>query len=58
MEVDYDLYADGEAELGWLNCQVHVVHPAGSFKLDELAHCNSAQSWPTHFLPDVRNQHT
>ncbi len=22
MEVDYDIYAEGEAELGWLNCQV------------------------------------
>ncbi len=21
MEVDYDIYAEGEAELGWLNCQ-------------------------------------
>lgn len=24
MEVDYDTYAEGEAELGWLNCQVEV----------------------------------
>lgn len=24
MEVDYDIYAEGEAELGWLNCQVEV----------------------------------
>lgn len=24
MEVDYDIYAEGEAELGWLNCQAQV----------------------------------
>lgn len=24
MELDYDIYAEGEAELGWLNCQVEV----------------------------------
>jgi len=24
MDVDYDVYAEGEAELGWLNCQVNV----------------------------------
>jgi Ni2+-binding GTPase involved in maturation of urease and hydrogenase len=24
MEVDYDIYAEGEAELGWLNCQGRV----------------------------------
>ncbi|MCX7826902.1 MAG: cobalamin biosynthesis protein P47K, partial [Verrucomicrobiae bacterium] len=24
MELDYDLYADGEALLGWLNCTVHL----------------------------------
>jgi Ni2+-binding GTPase involved in maturation of urease and hydrogenase len=24
MEVDYDLYAEGEAELGWLNCQIKL----------------------------------
>jgi Ni2+-binding GTPase involved in maturation of urease and hydrogenase len=34
MEVDYDVYAEGEAELGWLNCQVRVV--GGSFALDGL----------------------
>jgi Ni2+-binding GTPase involved in maturation of urease and hydrogenase len=37
MEVDYDVYAEGEAELGWLNCQVKAVSPTGkSFKLDDL----------------------
>lgn len=25
MDVDYDVYAEGEAELGWLNCQVNVL---------------------------------
>ncbi|MCC7334090.1 MAG: cobalamin biosynthesis protein P47K [Pirellulaceae bacterium] len=25
MEVDYDIYAEGEAELGWLNCQFHFA---------------------------------
>ena len=25
MDVDYDVYAEGEAELGWLNCTVHVT---------------------------------
>ena len=24
MDVDYDVYAEGEAELGWLNCQVNL----------------------------------
>lgn len=24
MEVDYDIYAEGEAELGWLNCQAQI----------------------------------
>ena len=35
MEVDYDVYAEGEAELGWLNSQVDIEsdHP---FDLDAL----------------------
>jgi Ni2+-binding GTPase involved in maturation of urease and hydrogenase len=33
MEVDYDIYAEGEAELGWLNCQVQVSSPQ-AFSLD------------------------
>lgn len=38
MEVDYDVYAEGEAELGWLNCQVRVESekPAAAFELDQL----------------------
>lgn len=27
MEVDYDVYAEGEAELGWLNCQTQIQAP-------------------------------
>jgi len=35
MELDYDIYAEGEAELGWLNSSL-VVRGAGEFELDEL----------------------
>jgi G3E family GTPase len=39
MDVDYDVYAEGEAELGWLNTTAHVT-PAGdgqsAFALDAL----------------------
>jgi len=37
MEVDYDIYAEGEAELGWLNCLVAIEarQPATPFFLDE-----------------------
>jgi G3E family GTPase len=36
MEVDYDIYADGEAELGWLNCQLELSSDSESaFSLDE-----------------------
>ncbi len=31
LDIDYDTYADGEAELGWLNSSVHV---AGTVKFD------------------------
>lgn len=33
MDVDYDTYAEGEAELGWLNCQV-TLQAAGDDKFD------------------------
>jgi len=33
MEVDYEIYADGEALLGWLNCTVQVA-AAGGFDAD------------------------
>ncbi len=35
MEVDYDIYAEGEAELGWLNSQVNV-ESSQAFDLDAL----------------------
>ena len=35
LDIDYDVYAEGEAELGWLNSSVHVKS-AQSFALDEL----------------------
>ena len=35
MEVDYDVYAQGEAELGWLNAQA-VLNSKDPFKLDDF----------------------
>lgn len=35
LDIDYDTYADGEAELGWLNSSVHVT-ASEKFPLDEL----------------------
>jgi Ni2+-binding GTPase involved in maturation of urease and hydrogenase len=39
-EIDYDIYAEGEAELGWLNCTVRFDSEpetaAAGFALDEL----------------------
>lgn len=35
MDVDYDVYAEGEAELGWLNSQVNVASDV-TFLLDDL----------------------
>lgn len=37
MEVDYDVYADGEAELGWLNSTVDFKATGEAFSLDTLA---------------------
>ncbi len=34
MEVDYDIYAQGEAELGWLNCQAELSSKAEPFAID------------------------
>lgn len=34
MDVDYDVYAEGEAELGWLNCQA-VLQAAEAIGLDQ-----------------------
>ncbi len=38
MDVDYEVYAQGEAELGWLNCQVKAKSsaPTQQFWLDNL----------------------
>jgi hypothetical protein len=35
VELDYDVYAEGEAELGWLNCSLQVAADQ-EFSLDEL----------------------
>ncbi len=35
MEVDYEIYAEGEAELGWLNCQV-AASSDEKFELDTV----------------------
>ncbi len=35
MEVDYDVYAEGEAELGWLNSQIDFTADQ-AFDLDDL----------------------
>ena len=38
MEVDYDIYAEGEAELGWLNCTASVAATgSANLSLDRLA---------------------
>ncbi len=35
LDIDYDTYAEGEAELGWLNSSIHVASET-PFELDEL----------------------
>lgn len=35
LDIDYDTYAEGEAELGWLNSSVHLA-AAQAFALDDL----------------------
>ena len=35
LDIDYDTYADGEAELGWLNSSLHVASK-NEFSLDDL----------------------
>jgi Ni2+-binding GTPase involved in maturation of urease and hydrogenase len=42
LDIDYDTYAEGEAELGWLNCSARV-HAARPFLLDRLL-INAAQA--------------
>jgi G3E family GTPase len=36
MEVDYDVYAAGEAELGWLNCQAVLERAGDALPLDDV----------------------
>ncbi|MDG2220972.1 MAG: GTP-binding protein [Rubripirellula sp.] len=36
LQIDYDIYADGEAELGWVNLSSHVI-AEHSIDLDDLA---------------------
>ncbi len=36
LEIDYDIYAEGEAALGWLNCAAHLEHPETTWSLDEI----------------------
>jgi G3E family GTPase len=56
-EVDYDVYAEGEAELGWLNCTVSFRRERGTFDVDELLMglvrriaraCSLASAEPAH----------
>src|SRR5207245_3925025 len=35
LDIDYDVYAEGEAELGWLNSSVHITAPE-AFAQDQL----------------------
>src|SRR5271157_534081 len=36
LELDYDRYARGEAELGWLNCRIKLISVLLPFSLDDL----------------------
>lgn len=36
LEMDYEIYAEGEAELGWLNCQIDAKSSGEKFSLDEV----------------------
>jgi hypothetical protein len=36
LEIDYDIYAEGEAELGWLNCSIHLDGSKGTFEMDAI----------------------
>ncbi|MBL9089885.1 MAG: cobalamin biosynthesis protein P47K [Planctomycetaceae bacterium] len=56
-EMDYDIYAEGEAELGWLNCTVKVRGVDTAFEVDDLladfverlaAKCESSGAEPAH----------
>jgi len=58
-DMDYDVYAEGEAELGWLNCTVKLstLKPEATFELDGLVQdyvrrlaeaCRQAGAEPAH----------
>lgn len=36
LDIDYKIYAEGEAELGWMNCQVTAAANEDKFGLDQL----------------------
>lgn len=36
LDIDYDTYAEGEAELGWLNSSIRLTTQSSTFDLDEL----------------------
>ena len=45
MDVDYDIYAQGEAELGWLNCQLTATAPVNRSRW--IGWCGkSSTRWP------------
>ena len=37
LDIDYDTYAEGEAEMGWLNCSVTLDQPAKPMPLGQVA---------------------
>jgi G3E family GTPase len=57
-DMDYDVYAEGEAELGWLNCTIKLSAPEGAtFELTAIVHeyvgrlaeaCRQAGAEPAH----------
>ncbi len=36
LDIDYEIYSEGEAELGWMNCQVAANANENKFDLDQL----------------------
>lgn len=47
IQVDYNIYAEGEAELGWLNCRISVAPGSRSFPLDQFV-LDSVQTLGAH----------
>ena len=37
LEIDYDIYAEGEAELGWVNLSARLLEVSSAIDLDHLA---------------------